>query len=397
MKIKSLTYFSIVATMLLLFSILNACGPKSQRAGIGNSFNENCERPRSDGGCDSGGTLGKGSEIGQVAAVFRDIEKLKIDTSIIFDNFMTQPNPNSAIIIYAAKENMRVELDKWCMQKMSDCGDFKSVAFLRDVKFDLHYDKPCLDGADEQQDASVDLKTKKHVICISLKSLSRFPPETLKKQIHAVLIHEYSHLLGEVESSNDIQEEILDQYDSLLTRDNLSADMKGLYVSLINQFLCRAQYLISYLKVNPSMNIYNDKTAQMIFFDINDVSFRIYETGKALQNSLKEKAKELNNENAQELNNLRNIHELVSEMNGMTEIILNSADISEHSTGNTSQSEVTSKTNFIKRFKPLDSQVIYNFTNLQNKVPSYYREEKSYDSCRKELDKRFRLDAKYSN
>lgn len=99
--------------------------------------------------------------------------------------------------------------------------------FVEKLKIKLSSKDFCLDRYKNKKAASVESFTADSSICVSAKELEKTPPESLQKQIHALLIHEIMHTLGFYEDDATlVQKFVLENYDDYFRYGNINYTIK---------------------------------------------------------------------------------------------------------------------------------------------------------------------------
>lgn len=153
------------------------------------------------GGQDSGGGDIAGAIPEQVEALFSERKSLEIDLKTILRNFKE--------IKISRKQDQKF-LRNWAARFE------KLKANLSKIIHNIDLNDTCKDLHNNEKSASVSDYSMNGKICLSKSDLSKNLPEVLKKQTHAIIFHEISHLMGLKEkSAQRIQALTLKYYDKL--------------------------------------------------------------------------------------------------------------------------------------------------------------------------------------
>jgi hypothetical protein len=110
-------------------------------------------------------------------------------------------------------------------------GFIYSGTFIRKLKFKFVSTEACIDRYGNKKTGAVSDFDLESEICISANQLRKVPPESLKKQIYALLVHEIGHALGFYEEDSlDLQQAFLENYDGIMTQVEGDKTVQSLFV-----------------------------------------------------------------------------------------------------------------------------------------------------------------------
>lgn len=190
---------------VIIFTGLAACGQNSNIT---------------QGGQDSGGGDTRGSDQKFIFEVFTDKKRLLKELEEIL--WLLDPK---ASFLEKNKNFIILWKKKFKSSNINLANKLETLQVLEE----------CLSHQGKSKSASVTDFNINGEICISGTHLSQLPPESLRKQVHALLFHEISHLLGYNEDhANHIQSIILAHYDSLFTKENSNSHSEEIFMMEVN-------------------------------------------------------------------------------------------------------------------------------------------------------------------
>lgn len=176
-----------------------------------------CNKKNLDqGGQDSGGGDTSGSRAAQVEALLSEPEYLEKDLQKIFENLKS---------IEGSKQNEQRFAKGWADRFDKSDGDFKSIIQKIELK------ETCKDLHDNEKTGSVSAFSMDATICLSKQKLSKNLPEVLKKQTHALIFHEISHLMGLDENNAQATQDIIIKYYDKLTKSGSTYHMQKQFLT----------------------------------------------------------------------------------------------------------------------------------------------------------------------
>ncbi len=153
------------------------------------------------GGQDSGGGDIAGATPEQIETLFSESERLESELKTILQNLKQADLSN---------KNDKTFLRKWARRFE------KSGASISEILRNIDLDDTCKDLHNNEKSAAVSDFSTDGRICLSKTDLAKNLPEVLKKQTHAIIFHEISHLMGLKEGpAQKTQTLILKYYDKL--------------------------------------------------------------------------------------------------------------------------------------------------------------------------------------
>lgn len=278
---------------------LIACGKPAKHNGFRpgtnnlNGGTSNGPAAPNSGGEDLGGGNTKGSNDKFITEILTNKTKLQKELEDIIRNFDPRQPFLAKDLAFVLKWNSKYNASKIDLAKIMN---------------QIHLENVCMDKNGELKAAAVKEFKISSDICISKKALSEIPSESLRKQIHLLLLHEISHLIGFLETDAEKMQSITLAHYGYLFLDNSKTALKEIFI----QHIVSAKVFLKELATQPDQFFTNGAILK------SDKFFENYSTkNRLISPSLIKSAEALlaNLENQSQENSILNVDQIRMELN----------------------------------------------------------------------------------